>query len=91
MTFRSNKSLPFCSFDTRGISVDVAAKLDDEEQEDEEEEGSPLSLAIYVASGSTTRNFKEGCRGIVEIRRRAKEACWQHDLFFHILCIGMEG
>jgi hypothetical protein len=39
MTFRSNKSLPFCFFDTRGISVDVAAKLDDEEQEDEEEEG----------------------------------------------------
>jgi hypothetical protein len=36
--FRLNKSLPFCFFVARGISVVVAAELDEEEDDDEEEE-----------------------------------------------------
>jgi hypothetical protein len=36
--FRLNKSLPFCFFVVRGVSVVVAAELDEEEEDDEEEE-----------------------------------------------------
>jgi hypothetical protein len=33
-----NKSLPFCFFATRGVSVVVGAEFDEEEEEEEEEE-----------------------------------------------------
>lgn len=45
--FRLNKSLPFCFFVARGVSVVVAAELDEEEDDDEEEEVRPLSLGMY--------------------------------------------
>jgi hypothetical protein len=36
--FRLNKSQPFCFFATRGLSVVVAAELDEEEEDEEDEE-----------------------------------------------------
>jgi hypothetical protein len=36
--YRLNKSLPFCFFTTGGLSVALAAELDEEEEEEEEEE-----------------------------------------------------
>jgi hypothetical protein len=52
--YRLNKSLHFCFFATGGLSVAVAAELDEEE---EEEEVKPFSLGMYIASGLIANNF----------------------------------